>query len=55
MILIGFIVKQLIITEWIVAVLTIVICVPLYFWMEYKMGNTAVVKYKKEIMSKLHR
>lgn len=55
MILIGFIVKELIITEWIVAVLTIVICVPLYFWMEYKMGNTAVVKYKKEIVSKLHR
>lgn len=55
MILINLAVKCLISTQWIIAVLTVGLCVPLYFSIEYILGNTAVVKYKKEIMAKLQR
>lgn len=55
MILINHAVKCLISTQWIIAVLTVGLCVPLYFSIEYILGNTAVVKYKKEIMAKLQR
>ena len=55
MILINLAIKCLISTQWIIAVLTVGLCVPLYFSIEYILGNTAVVKYKKEIMAKLQR
>lgn len=45
MLLINLVIKQFIAAEWLVAILTMVFCVPSYFWIEYKLANKTVVKY----------